>query len=113
VQAVSEGSRKIRVSWKQPPQKQQNGEIESYNVHLVRSSQSDSEANVISVNGSSHSVSLDQLAQFTEYRVWVLASTSVGDGPPSYPLTVKTDEDGMYHTLCASFQFDSDSDAIV
>jgi len=96
VKAVSEGSRAVRVSWEPPPKQQQNGDIDSYKVHLVRSSQSDSEANVIGVNGSSLSVFLDQLAQFTEYRVWVLASTKVGDGPSSYPLTVKTDEDGMY-----------------
>ncbi|XP_059489517.1 tyrosine-protein phosphatase Lar-like isoform X2 [Neocloeon triangulifer] len=93
VKAAAEGSRAIRVSWKPPAEKQQNGDIQLYKVHLVRSSQSDSEANVISVNGSLHSVFLDQLAQYTDYRVWVLASTSVGDGPPSYPQTVKTDED--------------------
>lgn len=95
MKAVAEGSRAIRVSWKPPPEKQQNGDIEYYKVQLVRSSQSDSEASVVTVNGTSWSILLDQLAQWTEYRVWVLAGTEVGDGPSSYPITVRTDEDGM------------------
>lgn len=40
---------------------------------------------------------LDELKRWTEYRIWVLAGTSVGDGPPSYPITVRTHEDGMFY----------------
>lgn len=39
---------------------------------------------------------LDELKRWTEYKIWVLAGTSVGDGPRSYPMTVRTHEDGMY-----------------
>ncbi|KAF4525355.1 hypothetical protein B566_EDAN007837 [Ephemera danica] len=87
VKAVAEGSRAIRVSWKPPPERQQNGELEYFKVQLVRSSQSDSEASVVLVNGNSSSIVLDKLAQWTEYRVWVLAGTQVGDGPSSFPIT--------------------------
>lgn len=39
---------------------------------------------------------IDELRRYTEYKVWVLAGTSVGDGPKSYPLIVQTQEDGKY-----------------
>lgn len=41
-----------------------------------------------------HEFVIDELSKFTEYRVWMLAGTIVGDGPTSYPVMVKTDEDG-------------------
>ena len=37
---------------------------------------------------------IDELQKFTEYRLWMKAGTSVGDGPRSYPVLTKTDEDG-------------------
>ena len=48
---------------------------------------------------------IDELAKYTEYRLWMLAGTSVGDGPKSYPVIVKTDEDGTYHTLFLQHYF--------
>ncbi|CAB3376185.1 Hypothetical predicted protein [Cloeon dipterum] len=93
VTAVAEGPRAIRVSWQPPPVQQQNGEVVLFKVYLVSNAQSDSDATVISVNGSARSLFIDQLAQYTDYRVWVAASTSVGDGPSSRPLNIKTDED--------------------
>jgi receptor-type tyrosine-protein phosphatase F len=36
---------------------------------------------------------LDELKRWTTYRIWVLAGTSVGDGPSSFPITVRTHED--------------------
>ena len=38
---------------------------------------------------------IDELKKWTEYRVWMLAGTIVGDGPSSYPVLVRTGEDGM------------------
>ena len=37
----------------------------------------------------------EELKKWTEYRVWMLAGTIVGDGPSSYPVLVRTGEDGM------------------
>ena len=37
---------------------------------------------------------IDELKKWTEYRVWMLAGTIVGDGPISYPTLVRTGEDG-------------------
>ena len=38
---------------------------------------------------------IDELKKWTEYRLWMLAGTVVGDGPTSYPVLVRTGEDGM------------------
>ena len=41
---------------------------------------------------------IDELKKWTEYRVWMLAGTIVGDGPSSYPVLVRTGEDGMRYS---------------
>lgn len=84
----------IKVSWKPPPTESSNGRIAYYKLQVVETGRSDSEARVIKLNSTEFV--LDELKKWTAYRIWVVAGTSVGDGPPSYPITVKTDEDGMY-----------------
>ena len=84
----------IRVSWDPPPVERSNGRIVYYRLQYVEAGRSDSEATTIKLNGTSFV--LDELKKWTEYRIWVLAGTSVGDGPPSYPITVRTNEDGMH-----------------
>lgn len=37
---------------------------------------------------------MDQLRKWTDYRIWILAGTSVGDGPATDSIIVRTDEDG-------------------
>jgi hypothetical protein len=65
-----------------------------YKLQVVESGRSDSEAAMITLNATSFV--LDELKRWTEYRIWVLAGTSIGDGPPSFPITVRTHEDGTY-----------------
>lgn len=86
----------ILVTWDPPPADRSNGMIAYYKLQVVESGRSDSEAKVIRLNDTRFV--LDELKKWTEYRIWVVAGTSVGDGPPSYPLTVRTHEDGMYQT---------------
>ncbi|XP_076293559.1 tyrosine-protein phosphatase Lar isoform X3 [Lasioglossum baleicum] len=81
----------ILVTWEPPPADQSNGRIAYYKLQVVESGRSDSEARVIKLNDTRFE--LDELKKWTEYRIWVLAGTSVGDGPPSYPISVKTHED--------------------
>lgn len=83
----------IRVSWEPPPAERSNGNIVYYKLQVVEAGRSDSEATVVTLNQTTFI--LDELKRWTEYRIWVLAGTSVGDGPPSYPITVRTHEDGM------------------
>jgi hypothetical protein len=82
------------VSWDPPPAEHSNGRIVYYKLQIVENGRSDSEAAVITLNATSFV--LDELKRWTEYRIWVLAGTSVGDGPPSFPITVRTHEDGTY-----------------
>lgn len=88
------GPTSIRVSWDPPPAERSNGRIVYYKLQVVENGRSDSEAAVITLNATSFV--LDELKRWTEYRIWVLAGTSVGDGPPSFPITVRTHEDGTY-----------------
>ncbi|XP_057663136.1 tyrosine-protein phosphatase Lar isoform X3 [Diorhabda carinulata] len=81
----------IKVTWDPPPANRTNGNIIYYKLQFVESDRSDSEANVIKFNGTTFV--LDELKRWTTYRIWVLAGTSVGDGPSSYPITVRTHED--------------------
>lgn len=88
-QAVSPTA--ILVSWEPPPADRSNGRIVYYKLFAVESGRSDSEASVIKLNATSFV--MDELKKWTQYRIWVLAGTSVGDGPPSFPTTVRTHED--------------------
>ncbi|XP_050086199.1 tyrosine-protein phosphatase Lar isoform X2 [Anopheles aquasalis] len=81
----------INVSWLPPPVERSNGAIVYYKVFFVEVGRSDSEATVTTLNSTS--IVLDELKRWTEYKIWVLAGTSVGDGPRSYPYTVRTHED--------------------
>jgi len=77
-----------------------------YKIFCVKKSRSDSEATVVEIkNPGAREFILDDLIKWTDYRVWMLAGTSVGDGPKSTPIEVKTDEDGKpVVTLVLSFR---------
>lgn len=82
----------IAISWS-PPVERSNGRIIYYKVFFVESGRLENEASVSTLNNTS--IILDELKRWTEYKIWVLAGTSVGDGPRSHPILVKTHEDGM------------------
>ncbi|XP_023289127.1 tyrosine-protein phosphatase Lar isoform X2 [Orussus abietinus] len=81
----------IWVSWEPPSTNRSNGRIAYYKLQVVENGRADSEAKVILLNDTNFV--LDELKKWTEYRIWVLAGTSVGDGPPSFPILVRTHED--------------------
>lgn len=82
----------IRVWWDPPPVNRSNGNIVYYKLYFVEADRSDSEATITKLNATTNFL-LDELKRWTTYRIWVLAGTSVGDGPASYPFTVQTHED--------------------
>ena len=99
VKAYPETSTSIRVVWQPPPENKRNGKIVYYKIFYVQSTRSDPEATMIEIEKDSlkdYEFTIDELLKYTEYRLWMLAGTSVGDGPTSYPIIVKTDEDGTY-----------------
>ncbi|XP_038108964.1 tyrosine-protein phosphatase Lar isoform X4 [Culex quinquefasciatus] len=81
----------INVSWLPPPVERSNGAIVYYKVFFVEDGRTDAEATVTTLNSTS--LTLDELKRWTEYKIWVLAGTTVGDGPRSYPVTARTHED--------------------
>ncbi|VVC24819.1 Hypothetical protein CINCED_3A017850 [Cinara cedri] len=89
-EAVSPTS--ILVQWQPPQSDRSSGQIVYYKVMAAESGMSDSEALTHSVENVT-TYTLDNLKRWTEYKIWVLAGTSVGDGPSSYPITVRTRED--------------------
>lgn len=93
VTAVPISPTAVRVSWQPPPAERANGRIAYYKLLCVESGRGDSEASILKLKQNQTSVVLDELRRWTEYRIWVLAGTSVGDGPASYPVTVRTHED--------------------
>lgn len=80
------------MTWDPPAANRSTGNIVYYKLQYVDADKSDSEATEIKFNDTS--IVLDELKRWTTYRIWVLAGTSVGDGPSSYPITVRTHEDG-------------------
>ncbi|XP_044737145.1 tyrosine-protein phosphatase Lar isoform X1 [Chrysoperla carnea] len=91
VTAEAVGPTSILVKWEPPAIERSNGRIVYYKLQVVEAGRSDSEASIITLNNTTHL--LDELKRWTDYKIWVLAGTSVGDGPPSYPITVRTHED--------------------
>lgn len=97
VQGEAITSRSIRVHWQPPPPNQQNGLLSHYKIRYVPLSEASSPPEEVVVTDPQQlSYVLDGLKKWTEYKIWVLASTVVGDGPPSPPVIVRTDEDGTY-----------------
>ena len=88
--------------WKPPPVGKRNGDITYYKIFYVPSSvpstREEEEATLVRIEDSDAAEwVIDELRKWTEYRVWMLAGTIVGDGPPSYPVLVRTGEDGRFY----------------
>lgn len=85
----------ISVQWQPPTSDRSNGLIIYYKIMCTEIGMSDSDAEPYRVENVTSHV-LENLKRWTEYKIWVLAGTSVGDGPSSYPITVRTREDGKH-----------------
>ena len=93
--------------WEPPPLKLQHGNITYYSLFYVNSTLTDDEARVIKIPDiNEREYIIENLQKWTEYRVWILAGTTVGDGVKSDPIMVRTDEDGAY-LLTASINIGS------
>lgn len=102
VQGLALDHSSLEVRWQPPPAEAQNGVITGYRLIHARA---DSNLGVLSasritVDASERAYVLADLDTWTQYKVWVVAFTSVGEGPHSDVIIVQTDEDGMYHNAC-------------
>ena len=87
---------RIEVSWKPPLAHKQNGALAGYKVFYMKdeAGKTENDATVKNVGPGKQSVTLEGLQTWTDYKIWVVAYTRVGDGPASPPILVQTDEDG-------------------
>ncbi|CAG9821930.1 unnamed protein product, partial [Phaedon cochleariae] len=90
-------STEVRLRWKAPQQRMQNGELLGYKIfYLVLNSPQDledgkkweEEIEVVPASTTSHSLVF--LDKYTEYRIEILAFNPAGDGPRSQSIRVKT-----------------------
>lgn len=94
IRATAEDSESIRVEWKPPPVEKQHGDITYYKLMIVNNTRPDSDASVITISDPNEfEYLITSLKKWTEYRVWMLAGTVIGDGVKSDALFVRTDED--------------------
>ena len=104
VQGRAVNSTSVLVSWSRPPAARQNGVISQYRLQYAATHHDDqpdqgrnqtSDLLSVTVPGSQQSHVITGLDQWTQYKVWVAASTGAGEGPLSDVIVVQTDEDSM------------------
>jgi len=88
----------LKVTWEPPSNINANGEIVGYRLYSIPNRQtSDADARTSDIVGSAtNEFEIDNLEVWTDYRIWMRASTGVGDGPASDPIVARTGEDGKY-----------------
>ena len=91
VKVQSSSSTSILVTWEEVPAVKQNGIITGYTI--TYQSQTENDNGTVLVNGSVRQTELTNLKQYVNYNITVFASTVKGDGPPSNPIVVTTDQD--------------------
>ncbi len=90
--AYAESPTSLRVSWRPPPADRRNGAITYYKLFVAQ--KPESAEKVVEIPADRREFVVEDLRTWTEYKVWMIAGTQIGDGPASEPITVKTDEDG-------------------
>ena len=95
VQAITDSSTAILVTWDPVPEIDRNGIITQYEVEFNQSTFNEiSTSNLTTTNGPQLMVELEGLEEYVEYTVRVRAYTSVGPGPFSFAVMNRTLEDG-------------------
>ncbi|XP_054706437.1 tyrosine-protein phosphatase Lar-like isoform X2 [Uloborus diversus] len=94
VTGLALNSRSLKISWEPPPESQRNGIITFYKVLFLPSDKppDPAQATAKTVQAPDTETVLDDLNTWTQYRVWVLAGTTAGEGPLSEAITIRTDE---------------------
>ena len=95
VGATAESSTSIRVSWEEVPAIDRNGIITQYEVMYEPLETFGGQISTQTMTIMNTSILLQNLQEYVEYSITVRAYTSVGEGPFSPPMIVRTIEDGM------------------
>ncbi|XP_048580737.1 tyrosine-protein phosphatase Lar isoform X2 [Nematostella vectensis] len=91
IQGRSRDSTTLEISWDPPRPEHRNGLITHFTIKYRAKGQRG--AKYLTVDATKTSVVLHNLDKFTNYFIWVQASTKQGDGPFSDKHTVSTAED--------------------
>ena len=91
VRGQNTSSASILVLWDEVLAYQQNGIITGYTI--TYQSQTENDNGNVQVNASVRQMELTNLKEYVNYKITVFASTVIGDGPPSDPIVVTTDQD--------------------
>ena len=99
VSARYSSSTSIIVNWNTP--KLIQGVITSYSITYYTTFSGEGNASTVVVdNGSARSSEIGGLMKYTEYTVFIWANTSAGGGDRSESVTVVTDEDCEFISIC-------------
>ncbi|XP_035710661.1 tyrosine-protein phosphatase Lar isoform X4 [Folsomia candida] len=90
----AEDSTSLRITWAPPPEDKQHGDIMYYKIYFVENHEPDALTKEITIsNANTREYVINELRKWTEYKVSMLAGTSVGDGPLTEFKLIRTDED--------------------
>lgn len=93
----AEDSTSLRITWAPPPEDKQHGDIMYYKIYFVENHEPDALTKEITIsNANTREYVINELRKWTEYKVSMLAGTSVGDGPLTEFKLIRTDEDGTF-----------------
>lgn len=84
----------VTASWELPPVDSRNGIITGFKLFYKKKTVLGSFTMLRIDNGAIHDKTVIGLDKYTEYEFLALAFTSIGDGPKSSPVVVKTMKDG-------------------
>ena len=98
VTAFNISSTKLRLLWQPVHADQTHGVLLGYHVEYHRVLRPKRSVTIVTVNGTVHSVVIENLLKFSEYRILISAFTRKGDGIQS-EVRCWTDEDGKLPVL--------------
>ena len=82
-------STSVFLKWQRVPLEFRNGIITTYTIHFRDAEKNKNNSVIVKATGVSATV--NGLRQKAEYKFWLVASSSKGDGPPSATKTAATD----------------------
>ena len=87
-------STSITASWQLPPAESRHGIITGFKLFYKKKGTAATRDSLNITNGTVETKEITGLDEYTEYEFQVLAFTSVGDGPKSCVVVMRTKEDG-------------------
>ena len=96
-------STQILLTWQSPPIEVQNGRVRSYNISIFEVQTNTSYTYVGEVAEDPMQLLVEHLHPYYDY-VCSVAAVTIGPGPYTSPLRVRTFEDGEYSHFCIDNQ---------